>query len=349
MSGISESAPASGAEPQRYSDQRMADDFTVYILLSETLQFDPAEIVAAFNEDFPGLAEISVSIGGENGGKHDGEGGRGSLFDTGDVSIAMLQHGGARGEERVTLISGPTRFDADLTAAYARAHLFRDAKAVVDASASFLSVSVSGTKGAAANLASRYRQARLATCLSAVFAKLPICTAVYFPSGDVIARPEMWVKAAETAAQDQWPLGEWFSYEINLQADRPDGRPTFSCGLVGMAAFNGHEVALASAPVGPDVATQYVMGAAYLLLAGGSVFKDSDTIGLDGSGLQLRIRLLPEGVQAQTDTWILVHPESPLDEAALFGAQTHPPAPPGVDARKRPEKGFMTRLLGGSR
>ena len=114
-----------------------------------------------------------------------------------------------------------------------------------------------------------------------------------------------------------------------------------------MAAFNGHEVGFASAPVEPAYAVASVQSAMYLLLAGGNRFKDADTIGVEGSDERLRIRFKPEGPQVQTDSWILLHPSSSIDELAVFGERKTPPPPPGLENEIRPQEDYMDRLLGG--
>jgi hypothetical protein len=42
--------------PERYSDKRLKDNFTAYVLLSERIQFRFPEIWEAVREDYPDLA-----------------------------------------------------------------------------------------------------------------------------------------------------------------------------------------------------------------------------------------------------------------------------------------------------
>ena len=113
-----------------------------------------------------------------------------------------------------------------------------------------------------------------------------------------------------------------------------------------MAAFNGQEVSFAAAAVNPVYAGSYVQGAIYLLLSGGNGFTDGDTMGVENGDERIRIRFLEEGPNAQTDSWVLIHPSSKLDEMAMFGERANPPPPPGVDNSRRPREDFMDELLG---
>ena len=50
-------------EPTRYSDKRLKDSFTAYVLLSEPIQFRFPEIWEAVREDYPDLAwAFSVEV-----------------------------------------------------------------------------------------------------------------------------------------------------------------------------------------------------------------------------------------------------------------------------------------------
>lgn len=329
-------------EPARYSEKRLKDDFTAYLLFDEPLEFATREVLDAVAEDFPHM-----------------EGWRESPIDpfpvknTAEPVIGMIDHPGAdptrRAGTRTMILTGmPGSIGVDLEHQLALAYGFPEAREAVARHRSYLSVSLAAT---GTDLAARFVAARDLTCLTAVFAALPICSAVYFPNGDVIARPDQWVKAAKMAALDEWPLEQWMAYGFAFR-QAEDGRRLVSCASIGMAAFNGYEIGFAQAPIEPAEAYGWVQRAVWLQLAGGNVFHDGDTTGVEGDDLKVRIRHCAEGREiapgerGQTDRWILIHPESPHDDRKIFGERPRQALPPGMTNEIKPQKGFLSRLLG---
>ena len=319
---------------QRYSEERLEDGFEVHLLFSEPLQFRLTDVVKAIEDEFPSLGNWNNFLGD-------------LVYDTSQVVIGLLENEASSELSAVIFSSFPGKLDAGnhYDVAINRALGFPGARQAMDNHASYLSIMVSSKK---TDLASRFKAARLVTCVSAVIAADPTCSAVLFPSGDVIASPQDWYEGAKSAAKNEWPLTTWFSYQPTPYAPvTPDGPPQFAWGSIGMAAFNGQEVNFASAPLDPAEGYTYVLGALHLLLSGGNTFRDGDTIGIEDSNEKIRVRFLKEGPDSQTDAWVLMHPASKLDEMAIFGEREMPPRPAGMMNVFKSDENFMDNLLAG--
>lgn len=318
---------------QRYSEKRLEDSFDVFLLFSEPFQFRVPDVIDAMEEEFPGLGEWFNPLDDK-------------IHDTGDVVMGFFKNEADPSEGMISFFSTPGSLpkDGHYDDAINRAFAFDGAWDAWNAHTSHLTLSI---KSEDADLASRFKAARMVTCAAAVLAADPTCVGIMFPSGDVFASPEHWRNGAKEASANQWPMMAWFSYQVtHFAPPEPDGAQQVSCGAIGMAAFNGHEVALAAASVKPACAVSYVHHAMYLLLAGGNRFRDGDTLGLEGGDERLRIRFKEEGPDTQTDSWILLHPSCVIDEMAAFGERANPPPPPGIDNSQMPKDGFMDELLG---
>jgi hypothetical protein len=328
---------ASGDKAQRYSEKRLKDAFTAYVLFAEPLTFRPSEILAAVREDYPGLAwtdtlqlDMPITVG---------QVGLGVLFPDAE----------AGNEPRMAHFSSfPGLLGVDLAhQVHASRLTFPDAAAAVARHRCYLSITVPSVDD---SLAARFDAARRVTCLAAVFARLSTCVAVYFPTSDQIVRPADWVEAAAQAMRAELPIPTWVSIYVNAMPDgrAPDGRAPapVTVGTIGLAAFNGHEIAMPRARILPGDAAKWVFGAAKMLVERDHVFHDSDTLGMEEGGETLRIRHCPEGkADSQTDAWILLHPSSTLDEMAFFGPHSRPPAPPGVDNRRKGDTDGLRKRL----
>lgn len=322
----------SETEPERYSEKRLKDSFTAYVLLTDDLEFRPSEILEAVREDYPGLAwtdKLELD----------------TPFKTGEVSLAVFFTEEEHNEPGVVHMSSfPGQCDVDWGSVLHNAqYSFPNASEVINRHKTYLSVTVGSVDQ---TLAARFDAARRATCLAAVFAKLPICSAVYFPSGDTIVQPDAWVEAADTAMQAKFPMLQWISLPI---IPVPDGKEPVPVSLqtIGMAAFNGHEIFMPLVRMHPSEAGPWVLSAAHLLLERGHVFQDSNTLGMeDSTEKPIRIRHMPEGMMgAQTDMWALLHEKTTLDEMEVFGEHSRPPPPPGVDNTNRGDPDSLRKKL----
>lgn len=319
------------AAGERYSEKRLKDGFTAMLLLRAPLSFRLGELTAAIEAEFPRLGKWRSLMGDRP-------------VRTDDVfTMAPLQPDEGGGQW-VNLIGNKVeRAPLDhYRSAVSRARGFAGAEAALRDHTHYLSISANSRDQ---GLAERYRAARLVTCVAAVLAEDPDCLAVLFPSGDVIASTEAWRAGAREAHDDKWPLAIWTSLELTVFQNTTTNRREVACGGVGMAAFNGHEVCFPSAPVEPLYAAKFVYCAMAIILERGHVFRDSDTIGVENGDERLRIRLLKEGEKAQTDTWVILHPKSSINELATFGDRSLPPPPPGLDNRDFGDDQFMQKLL----
>lgn len=316
------------ASAERYSDQRVREDFTCYVLLNEPLQADIAEILAALREDYPTLDWPDPAFPGPAG-----------PFDTDDGASVVWGD-----DVRLSLIAGEGRCNVAFD--YDKSLLFPGARQAVAAHRSYLSISA-GSAGT--DLVDRFRAARRMTCFAALFARLPICTAVYFTSSDGIVAPAKWVAAAEKALADDFPIEEWISIPLTRFAADDDGPAPISCNTIGMAAFNGHEILVPQARVPAAEVVGLTLGAVWLQMVSGNTFQDSNTFGVEDAPARARMRFLPEGPRAQTDTWVLLDQSCRLDEKVLFGARTGRPPPEGYDNTIKPRPGFLKQMLRGGR
>ncbi|MEL6169878.1 MAG: hypothetical protein AAFR35_14410 [Pseudomonadota bacterium] len=306
---------------ERYSETRIKDSFTAYVLFSEPLRGTISEVMAAVSDDYPGLDWSSEQLGQD-------------VFDTRGVTLSTDLSGMSRSDltprGRTSFIGSPGRCEIDWAPIIGKARfIFPDAQAAVDRHTDYLSVSVDSPSGDT-SIAARFDAARRVTCIAAVLAKLPTALGVYFPNGDTLVTPENWVKAAETAMKGEVPLEAWVTFFLAFFDAPPEPLPV-TVSTVGVAAFTGHEIVLPKARLEPVEAVKYVYGAGYLLLQAGHEFVDSDTLGVEGGAEKLRIRHVQEGrFEAQTDQWVLIHPSSGIDDVEMFGERSRKPPPPGT-------------------
>jgi hypothetical protein len=316
----------------RYSDKRLADSFTAYVLLSEPLQFRTHEILAAVREDYPGL-EWSDTLGAD------------MPFDSSNVSLGVFfadPKGGPQ-PKMIRMLSTPGRCNVDWPDILKKSHVtFPEGRAAVDAHVSYFSISLESVD---ATYAARFDAARRLTCLAAVFAKLPVCKGIYFPSADLLVRPADWITATDTAMAAKFPSLQWLALAVNA---RPDGKAPVpvTVNTIGLAAFTGHEICMPMTRIAPGEAAKWVHTASVMLTEYGFTFVDSDTLGPEGSTEKVRLRHVAEGKHGmQTDTWMLIHPACALDEIALFGPHSRPPPPKGVENNFRGDAGWLGKKL----
>jgi len=322
-----------GAKPQqpdRYSDKRLADSFSVYVLFSEPVSFTNRDILDALREDFPELswsdavAEEDVTPGPLDG-----------TYTTGEVVVTSLFPGGDENQPRmISLLSMPGRYEIDWGHMCDKNRLtFPEAKAAVDRHRTYVQVIVYSVDS---SLEARFDAARRATCVGAVFASLPVATAVYFPNGDTVVAPDKWIEGANTTLKGEVPFFQWVNLSVQPVPD--GGAPVpVTAQTVGVAAFTGHEMLLPLARIAPAQAAELVLGAAILHLQYGNSFNDGDTLGPEGNeDLKLRIRHAREGTLGlETDNWVFLHPKSTLAprEEEVFCKRPGIPPPPGMDGR----------------
>jgi hypothetical protein len=301
-------------DTQRYSDKRKTEAFTIYVLLSEALQFNVSEIYAALREDYPGIDWQENQMGD-------------SQVDTAQVSLAtdFVDSG------MVSFTTTPGRCDVAWGDIFEKNRLtYPDAEAMVARHQSYLAINVHSPRGET-SLAARFDAARRLTCIGAVFAKLPITMGIYFPNGDTIVKPADWVRAADEAMAGEVPVLQWMTLAVVPVPDGTDMPTPISVQSIGMAAFNGYEILMPLARMPAGEVAQWVHATVKMIMERGHIFTDSDTLGIEGDTKKIRIRHAPEGkMGAQTDMWVLLHPTSTINETEMFGERSRPPAPPGI-------------------
>jgi hypothetical protein len=333
------------AKPTRYSDKRLTDNFTAYVLLSEPLQFRFPEIWEAVREDYPDL-EWAFSVAVD------------PPFDSGTVSMGTYfggcSPGGASPNGMVSFLSTPGPIGIDLSDAIMKSRfVFPEAKQAIERHRSCFSIAVSSVD---TSIAARFDAARRMSALLAIFCKLPICLGAYFPSADIILAPNRWIEAADTSAKGKLPAMQWINYIIAPASEgrfiSAEGDGRFTIFTIGCAAFNGHEIVLPSVKMDRTEALGYVYSAVTMLLEYGHEFRDGNTMGDEEQRLKIRIRHCAEGFEgSQTDQWVLFHPSSSVDDVKMFGEREGTPPPPGYDNSIRGDAGWLRkriRLFGGS-
>lgn len=275
---------------------QLTQDVECYVLFDAPLQFAMADVLDGLRQVYPNF-------------KWDGEEAD-AVFDTTDLVHTRLKASGRSGHVMVEITALPGRLPGRLDVPIARSKLFPNAADAVARHQSYLCISA---KSQGSSLTERFFAAAHVTCVSALFAAMETTQAVFYPSADMLLKPENWLEAAATAHLEEWPIEHWVSFHLS-KVHRAEARPPeFSCGSLGMAAFTGQEVAFPLAPVAPADAAKAVCGAVYLLSTGGDLFSRASALDLDDGYPPLAIRHLEEGAHgAQTDTWLLVHPLSRL-------------------------------------
>lgn len=324
--------------------------FSAYILFSEAIQFTTDEIVEALLQDYPGLdldpgAGLPVP----------------QACDTAAFITASILMGatGADGGGIVTLIRLPGygTWDPDQIPKHRQlGALDIDLTAALRQNRSYICVSASA-KGD--SLEDRFRAARLCSCLAALFARLPVALAVYWETGDQFLSPKRVIAMADKAMSGDWPVQEWIGLFPSARGSDAKGR-AWSAGLTtGLSRFTDYEVELAAAPLSIPEACSLLWSTAWLPLVSGNRFSDGHTIGAEGCAEEekLRMRFLPRGASAPrhgtdptpTDRFVLMHPETPFDEVAYFGASQPEPGQKRVVVHQSPRPGFFKRMIGGDR
>ena len=287
--------------------KHLRDPFQVHVLFKDHYK---GTIDGLFDEAatrFPGLDWELEAIGRDR-------------IDTRDVTFAV-DAGAPEPLRGMTKITGtPGRLDCRWARALGTSRLsFPDASEAVAGHSDHLTITVAAPRRDT-SLAARFDAARRATCLGAVLAGRPEAAAVHFPSAELIVRPERWNDAAETAMRGEVPVLQWIGiYANTFRWDGPGPVPV-TVGTFGMAAFLGHEIVMPKVRLDTDDAAEWVAVTVRMLMESDHVFRDGDTLGVEGGGRPIRIRHLAAGqLGMHTDTWALFHEASLLDDRAHCG------------------------------
>lgn len=323
--------------------------FDLYLMFSDGLQFSSAEIAEAVLEDFPGLdifdsARLSIPL----------------ECDT-DAVIPMAPiFLGATGADAtfVNMMRLPGYGTWDPNGVQPRQMIACqdiDLKAALGRNKSYLCISVSA-KGR--GLEDCFRAARLVSCVGAVFAKLPICLGAYWEPGDHFLSPKGICEMADMALRGEWPVQKWIGLGLGAMGTDKEGRVWSSGATLGLSRFTGYEMQQVAAPFDLQTTVATLYTAAWLPLTSGNRYADGDTCGVEGGddADKMRLRWLPKGAHAKSqkqpplphDTFIMIHPDSPFDEAAFFGTPRGPKGRKQV-VTQHPRPGFFKRILSRAR
>ena len=319
------------------TEQQRGPTFSAYVMLSEGVQFNTAEIRAALAEDYPSL-ELSP-------------GGLDEALDTDCDTNQFITHPlmmGAKGADGA--IASLIRLPGYGTWDPAQVQPWQkigcpDLDARLARNRSYICVSV-GAKSD--DLLTTFRAARLCSCIAAVFAKLPVALACYWEPGDHFLSPEAVIQMADKSVCDDWPVMQWLGLKLGYTRK---GGQQLAMGLTsGLSHFKGYELSYAAAPVELGTAGHWLACTAEMALAYGNTFSDGDTISAPDAAKAdcLRIRVVPAGTNGSNcDVVLLVHPDSPVDHEEVAGPITSTPPPPGFDNRIQPREGFFKRMIRG--
>jgi len=311
--------------------------FDAYVILSEPLQFNTSEIEAALAEDYPGL---DISAPDPNSPLN-------ADCDTAEfVTHPLLMTAKGADAHHASLIRLPGYGTWDAAQLAPRQHIaVPDIADRLARNRSYICVSAGSKNDSPAE---RFRAARRASCLAALFCKLPNAVAVYWEPGDHFLTPEDLVKAADQAMSDSYPMMQWVGMELGHDPSAGMSRAM----SMGLRHLGGFEISFAPAPVDLGHAASQVLTTATMLLELGHQFSDGDTLGFEGQAPEesMRLRFVPQGTEGSLcDTWLLVHPHSPVNADDLVGPTESKPAPPGQTEQNGSDVGFFKRRMRGRR
>lgn len=313
--------------------------FAAYILLSEPIQFNTLEIAEALAEDYPSLeaTELFAKSGQE-----------GFDCDTDQFITAPLMMVDGQDKNTVLLVRLPGYGTWDPAAIPPRQMInCPNIKDALARNRSYICVSVSTRSD---DLTDRFRAARLASCVAAVFARLPVALAAYWESGDHFLSPEAVVNMADKAVSGDWPTKEWIGQ--NLARDISFDPPAAQSCTNGLRHFLDYEISYAKAPVGLDEAAMWLWSTSEMALAFGNKFEDGHTIGLEGVAPKDShlLRRAPKGFQgSEHELLVMFHPKSYANHEEMFGPHNLRPHPNPEEAYVQPNYGFFKRMLHGMR
>ncbi|MGL4237032.1 hypothetical protein [Tabrizicola sp.] len=328
----------------RQSADPLSTPFTAYVLLSEGLELASREILEAVVDDFPSMFWTS-RFGGDQTCSTDQT-----------CHVVFHPEPGRNEPKEVHVYTEPGRFHTHWDASCARSEMFfSDARAAVERHKSFIAITVAS---ADESVAARFEAASRMTCLAAVFAKLPTCTAVHVAHSGLIVSPAAWVKAADTLVGGEVPVWQWIAAPIELHKDRKEPTPV-TLRTIGLAQLAGREIVFPQVRAEPKELMLFTVAVATAVLKMGTVLQDGETFDIPGApDRNIPIRHWPAAKGgAASDMWALVHSKSTLNESGPEAPQatgTTASAGPGSrqqvrSAETQPQGGkssFLQRTLG---
>jgi len=309
--------------------------FQVELLFKAPIEIDLNAVAAMVNEIAP-MSAVAVSPMNPA-----------TVLKTNEVIIGILDPVDKANGDRITFIGAGVPDESfraqDHTELGWRSVPFSEgAVKAIQQHQSYVTLSVTAADD---TLASRFRAARQITVVAAAIAQDPQTLGVMCAWAGRMSSPQAWDDAAAQAVQDEWPLMDWISTRGGW--DQRNGTQYAVGYTIGVSHFIDFEIHMEAAPIQPTEAMKMLVGASWLRLQGGNTYHDGDTMGHDGpDSVTYRMRTRKRADGTSDNVIVLLHPDSPVDEIAVFGENPRLPAPPGFDNTRRPKKGFMKRLLG---
>ncbi|MEM8838840.1 MAG: DUF4261 domain-containing protein, partial [Pseudomonadota bacterium] len=307
------------------------------IYFSDLLEFKLDEIAEAVKEDFPSLTLKNIFNDQEIRKTNEPIAGVLSVEEPSETSkwITFIS-AGFPDKENVTVQNLLPQIRASFGFQEEAAHAIENHKY-------YLHIS---TKPADQSLETRYATAKILSAVVSVFAKLPVTMAIMPIWASRYVRPKDWERMTAAAMANEFPLDGWISYNVGWDPGQTEPLKYASGMTRGMQHFIDTEVIVQSAPIQPTEVVKQLYGVSYLLLQSGNEFNDGDTLGIEGSSEAWRIRHNKSDNTSGPDTWVLLHPETTVDEFDTFGPRQAAPPPDGQDPVKKEAKpGFLSGLM----
>jgi len=287
---------------ERLSDTIKQAPFACYVLLSEPLLATFDDVLDAADEDYPGM----------NWGYQapDGEG----VIDTRqDMTLTDTT-----GTIEFTCLGG--RVKKDWMEEIHNSNLFfpRVVEALGDHTDCIRISFNSRTRDT--SVTARLKAARQLTCLAAIFAKLPIATAVYVPSAEKVVRPALWVDAVEPENAEEVPILQWMTVGLREYNDLAGLPQAASAYTIGLAPFLGQEFVLPRMKCPGAEAEVILSGLVSMAFEQDAPFEDGSEMGFGAGDKSFRVRHCPEGRHdAPTDQIWFLHSTCDIDDRKLLG------------------------------
>ena len=237
----------------------MANRFIAMITLERAVDVNPADVTAAFDRLFPGLAGRLTRAG--DGDYHEDHGGGIYLLD--EVALPVM------------VINQPIPAGT-MDRAIAATRIWDNAQAMSHHQGHVIISSF----GDAETFQDAVKSARAVTLLSAAIMEATPSIGVYWTAGQTVTKADMFIPDAQHLAQEgKAPDAHWIQYYW-LGGPPQDGRPTLGVITEGLEPFIGRELEFEPIPLTPPELAQRIIGTVIYLLANGPVINDGDTLGV---------------------------------------------------------------------
>lgn len=197
------------------------------------------------------------------------------------------------------------------------------------------------------DLVSRFRAARLCTCLLGLIGTRSEALAVYWgPADHFLPTKAIRLMVDEVLCGD-FPLTQWISTRLIGYHD--DGHDYLGGITQGVVSLLGCEISLPAARLSAYEVNQILMSAVARVTSTGTPFSDGEIYTPEGvHHTQIEARLAPRGFQgAQTDTWMLFHENCSIDPLLLLGPAVHELEADAITSgHHSAQSSFKTRLRG---